>query len=906
MPDVVTPERWNQIDALFQQALELSPPDRTTFLAHACEGDTDLGREVESLLESHARAGGFIDQRSLFFASDTLAQDEVAFPAGHVVERYRILREIGRGGMGAVYLAERADAQFEKQVALKLIKRGMDTESVLRQFRNERQILAGFDHPNIARLLDGGTTVDGLPYFVMEYVEGIPVDRYAESHGLDVRARLKLFCEVCAAVSYAHRHAVIHRDLKPSNILITNEGVAKLLDFGIAKILQPVDGAEQFVTATGVRPMTPEYASPEQVRGEALSTASDVYSLGVVLYELLTGTSPYALQSRAPHEIERAITDKDPPKPSTAVAQSNGSSKLQAPSSKLLKGDLDNIVLMALRKEPERRYQSVEQFSGDIRRHLEARPILARQDTIAYRAAKFAQRNRAITAAAALLLLSLVGGLVATTWQARRAEAEKARAERRFNDVRELARSVLFDYHDAIKDLAGATRIRERLVRDALTYLDKLAREATGDPALQRELAAAYERVGDVRGQNYGANLGDRPGAMESYLKALRIRENLTAGAAGDVQGQRELAAIHRKIGNTLLETKEAARGRDHLRKSLALYTELSQEQQRTPEIRRDLADIYNDIGFALEDTGDMAGALEHQRKALTLREQFAVADPNDLKARRDLSVACVNTGRALFLSGDPPGAIDMNNKGLQLRETLVAADPTNADYRRLLAIAYQNDGDYRAFVGETRAALESFRKKLPLDEAALATDPANVQSRVDYTYSSERMGILLSELGEDIEALRHFRNNLTTRQSLLADDPENLTYQYGLCLAEAEVAHMEAKAGNLDLALEQCRKSTGRLEAAVDDPTSTYYRGLRARTYGYIGDAYAAVASAAATPADQAREHWRTARMMYERSLHIWQDLRTRGILAGDDATKPEELARQIARCNAALEERR
>ena len=905
----MTPDRWKQIDGLFQQALELSSPERTTFLAQSCGDDLELRGEVESLLESHARAGGFIDKRSLFFAHDALARDEVALPAGHLIERYRVLREIGRGGMGAVYLAERADAQYEKRVALKVIKRGMDTDSVLQHFRNERQILASFDHPNIARLLDGGTTADGLPYFVMEYVEGIPIDQYAEKRGLDIPGRLKLFCEVCAAVSYAHRHAVIHRDLKPSNILVTGEGVAKLLDFGIAKILQPVDGAEQFVTATGVRPMTPEYASPEHVRGEAVTTTSDVYSLGIILYELLTGASPYALQSRSPQEIQRAITDKEPPKPSTVANAGDRKSQIgpsRTGDRKSLRGDLDNIVLMALRKEPERRYQSVEQFSEDIRRHLEARPILARQDTISYRAAKFVQRNRAITAAAALLFLSLLGGLVATTWQARRAEAERARAERRFNDVRELARSVLFDYHDAIKDLPGATRIRERLVQDALTYLDRLAREAAGDPALQRELAAAYERVGDVRGQNYGANLGDRPGAMESYLKALRIRENLTVRAAGDVQGQRELAAIHRKIGNTLLETKEAARGRAHLRKSLALYSELSQEQQQTPEIRRDLADIYNDIGFALEDTGDMAGALEHQRKALALREQFAVANPNDLKARRDLSVACVNTGRALFLSGDPPGAIEINSKGLQLRETLVAADPTNADYRRLLAIAYQNDGDYRAFIGETRAALESFRKKLPLDEAALATDPANVQGRVDYTYSSERMGVLLSELGEDAEALRHFRNNLTTRQSLLADDPENLTHQYGLCLAEAEVAHMEAKAGNLEPALEQCRKSTDRLEAAVDDPTSTYYRGLRARSYGYIGDAYAAVASAAATPADQAQKHWRTARMMYERSLHIWQDLRTRGILAGDDATKPEELTRQIARCKAALEERR
>src|SRR5204863_9694351 len=286
---------------------------------------------------------------------------------GRRVGSYRVVREVGRGGMGAVYLAERADSAFHKRVAVKVVKRGMDTDFILRRFRHERQILASFDHPNIARLLDGGTTEEGLPYFVMEYVEGLPIDASCDTQALSIIERLKLFRHVCAAVTYAHRHTVIHRDIKPSNILVTSDGTPKLLDFGIAKILQPGGGPEALMTMTGVRPMTPEYASPEQVRGEPVTTASDVYSLGIVLYELLVGRSPYRFTSRSPLDVAREITDTEPPRPSTAVA---GGKDLKfdptgVRNSKALKGDLDTIVLMALRKEPERRYRSVEQFSED-------------------------------------------------------------------------------------------------------------------------------------------------------------------------------------------------------------------------------------------------------------------------------------------------------------------------------------------------------------------------------------------------------------------------------------------------------------------------------------------------------------------------------------------------------------
>ena len=903
----MTPERWKQVEAVFEQALAVPAAERAAFFAQTCKGDEELRREVESLLESHGEAGDFIDRRSLFFSSEELEETAAPLQSGQAIGPYRVLREIGRGGMGAVYLAERADEQYQKQVAIKLIKRGMDTESVLRHFRNERQILASFDHPNIARLFDGGTTEDGLPYFVMEYVEGIPIDRYCAAHELSIAERLKLFREVCAAVSYAHRHAVIHRDIKPSNILVTSEGTPKLLDFGIAKILQPGDGPEALMTATGARAMTPEYASPEQIGGEPVTTASDVYSLGVVLYELVTGRLPYRFASQSPVDVSRTITEQAPERPSTAASSANRQSKIE--SRKFLRGDLDNIVLMALRKEPSRRYQSVEQFSDDIRRHLESLPVRARKDTLGYRAGKFVRRNPTLTTAAALLLLSLLGGIIATSWQAHRArvqevaaKAEKARAERRFNDVRKLANTVLFDYYDAIKDLAGATPVRERLVRDALAYLDSLAGEAAGDPALQRELAAAYERVGDVRGEQYGASLGDTAGAIDSYLKALRIREALAVSAPRDIPSRRDLAASYRKLGNAFLGTREAARGWEQLNKALALYSELAAEQPGNPDARRELAQIHTNVGFALEEKGDLTGTLEHHRKARAINEEALAANPSDRRSRRAVSVSYENIGRALYLSGDPAGALENNRRALALREALRAEDPTNAEYRRILGISYQNDGDYRAFLRDVDGALDSFRKKLALDEESLASDPGNAQCWGDLGYSCQRIGDLLAAKGDYSEALSYHRKAVEMRQKLLARAPQNLDTRYWLIIDNASVAKMQAKLGQRTAALAECDKAITLLKETPDDRTHAVRSSFRAQAYTHLAEAYAALAASTQISGEEAREHWRAVREMFRQSLDIWQDQRERGILSGEDAAKPQETAAEIAKCDAAL----
>ena len=416
----MTAERWARIKELFERVRELRSERRSAFLEEACGDDYELRSEVESLLGCFEQAGDFM-QKAARAGGDPPADPML----GRRIGPYVLVSRIGQGGMGAVYMAARADEEFRKRVAIKLVRAGLDDKDILRRFRTERQTLAILEHPNIVRLLDGGSTEEGLPYLVMDYVEGQPIDIYCENRKLTINERLELFRTVCAAVQYAHRNQVVHRDLKPSNILVTAEGVPKLLDFGIAKLLnrESIDGTIR--TQPGFRPMTTKYASPEQIRGEPLTTATDVYSLGVVLFELLTGRYPYGLHRGTAAEIEQAICEHEPEKPSIAVMHreiqvdpdattENVLSKesLQENPEKLrkrLRGDLDLIILMALRKEPQRRYESVEQLSEDIRRNLARLPVIARADSLAYRARKFAVRHKAGAVAAAVLAAAVLG-----------------------------------------------------------------------------------------------------------------------------------------------------------------------------------------------------------------------------------------------------------------------------------------------------------------------------------------------------------------------------------------------------------------------------------------------------------------------------------------------------------------
>ncbi len=532
----MTPERWQQVKALFDQAVACDPARRDDFLREACAGDTELHAELISLLR-YGSVGDFLETTPM--RRQVLGDHMI----GRAFGVYRIVRQIGRGGMGWVYLATRDDDQFRRRVAVKVIKPDLADEHTLLRFQNERQALAVLDHPNIIKLLDGGQSEDGLPYLVMDYVEGLPLDEYCDSHKLNLRERIELFRTVCAAVHYAHQNLVVHRDLKPGNILVTPQGVAKLLDFGIAKLLRPEYSAQSMgLTRTRMQPMTPKYASPEQVLGQPVTTASDIYALGVLLYELLTGQHPFEREGRTELELENAIAAQDPEKPSVAATRELGDAAVKhfraAPPnqlSRLLSGDLDAIVLKAMRKEPQRRYSSADHLAEDLRRHLDGLPVLARKGTAQYRLSKFVKRHKVGVAAGAVVAASLMG----TTYFAVRAEQS---AERRFQEVWTSDQFLINDLDQVLTSGKGVTAARQKMLAHVLESLDRLAQESNHDPALQADLISAYLKMGDVQGNLWVANLGEWKAAEESYRKAVTMAESLWKKHPSDAATQLQVA----------------------------------------------------------------------------------------------------------------------------------------------------------------------------------------------------------------------------------------------------------------------------------------------------------------------------------------------------------------------------
>lgn len=787
------PERWRQIEDLFQSALECEAGRRAALLDTACAGDLSLRQEVESLIASYEK-GGFTETPAFEEGLTLLAESESRSLAGRSIGPYKVVRKIGHGGMGAVYLASRADQAFQKEVAIKLIKRGEDTEDVIRRFRSERQILASLDHPNITRLLDGGTTEDGLPYFVMEYIQGEPIDKYCDAHKLDTTERLMLFQGVCAAVHYAHQNLVIHRDIKPGNILVTAEGVPRLLDFGIAKLLAAWSAIADRTITVG-RPMTPDSASPEQVRGEAITTASDVYSLGVLLYRLLTGHRPYRLAGRLPDEMERAICEEDPEKPSAVIdrVEESGAEGAITPQSvsgtregtpeklrRRLRGDLDNIVLKALRKEPQRRYASAEQLSEDLRRHLEGLPVRAHADTWNYRAGKFVRRHRAGVAAAALIVLSLVSGVVATAWQARVARRERARAESQFNDVRKLTTSFLFEFHSAIQNLSGATPARQLLVQRALDYLSKLAEEAQGDRRLQRELAEAYLKVGDVQGNPYVPNLGDAEGAVKSYGNALQISKALTQSDSKDAEALRYLARSYKSLGEVLPLLGSPGEAMSNFRQAAGILEPLTAAEPNNAGLRQELANCYQELGdveghSGLQNLGDPVGALESYRKALGLYETLVSRDAGNRSVRRGAALLQLRIGDLQASRDDLKGETQAYYSAMDILEGLSAADPTNAEDRRRLAHAYRKVGGLQEDLGNFRDALKYYLKASSINEGLMNADPTNAQAGMSYAISLRWSGDLLNKLGDQSGALAKYRSVLQILERLSAAQQENV-----------------------------------------------------------------------------------------------------------------------------------
>ncbi len=857
---------WVKVRDLLDSSLELPQQQRAKYLDEHCP-DPQVRRSVEALIDSYEECATFLEKPAI---PGFLEHDESW--TGRLLGPYRLLDEIGAGGMGKVYRAVRADNEYTQNVAIKIISGVFVSRQLVNRFRAERQILASLNHPNVARLLDGGTTKEGLPYLVMEFVEGTPIDEYCDAHRLPLRKRLELFVQLCCAVQYAHQNLIVHRDLKPGNILVTSDGTAKLLDFGIAKILQPVEqGIGRERTGTLQPMMTPGYASPEQVENKPVTTASDVYSLGVVLYLLLTGHRRYLKSLGGAHDGTQAIAAEAPIRPSIAIGRVDNIGAADKDTAiativenrqaqsidrlrKELTGDLDAIVLKSLEQDSARRYRFAEQFADDIRRYLEGQPVQACLPTLRYRAAKFVRRNIVVVTAATLVAVAAIIAVGLVIRAERIANQQRVRAEARFNDVRKLANSLLFDVHDSVQNLPGSTPARELIVKKALEYLDSLASEVSNDATLQRELGTAYEKVGDVQGQFYTENLGLPQAALESYKKALAIRKALARIDPRDVENQRQLAAIDGKLGN---------------------------------------------IEWI---TGDPKAAAESSRRGLEVSQAVAAASPSDRSDRKLLATSYLDYAwKQGAGEGDYPGSIASCHQAITILEGLLRQDASDKDARASLTTAYSRLGTFLESAGQFSDALSVFQKAFAIREKLLASDPTNTKNRRYLASSHINIGNVLAEMNDPRGALLHQQTALSMIESLSAEDPKNVQLRQDRAGVLGNIGSQLTIIGNEDAAEHSLQRAIGLLLSLPAANSSMVVRFTIAKDQYRLGKALAS--RAAKTPTSTlSRERWREAKTWFEKSLPAFVDLRDRKIATGPEAAMPDEVAKEISNCDKAL----
>ncbi len=852
---------WESLKERFHALLDTATAERPAVLDGVRAENPELAEELAALLECHQATGTLLSRGALADVAAGVAGEApgAGLTAGDRIGPYRVSKEIGRGGMGAVYLAARI-SDFEQQVAIKRVQAGRWEAALERRFLDERQILARLDHPNIARLLDGGRLDDGSPYLVMEYIEGQPIDQYCERRRLSVRQRLELLRAVCGAVQYAHQNLVIHRDLKPSNILVTPEGVPKLLDFGIAELLgkEPAAGAVRKATLPG--PMTPRYASPEQLRGEPVSTASDVYALGLIAYRLLAGRLP------------EPVVDPDggdgpgwpanqalPAKPSTVARQlerqgTGGSGRWRRDRGRRrLAGDLDAVVLKALHADPRRRYPSAERLAEELRRHLAGLPVEARGAGFRYLAWKWLERRRGWLAAASLLACSLLAGGVATYHQARVADHQRARAERRFGEVRHLANAFLFDFHDAVAELPGSTEARRLVVTTALEYLERLAGDSDDDPRLLGELATAYARIGDVQGRRRNASLGDTAGALASYQRALDLLRQPALARPADRGHRRQLAAVHLRIGSLLVVQGDRSGARAHFRLALDVSRGLAARWPRDPEILFELSQAHDHMGEIQAVEGELRRALASHRRALALRRQLLAERPSDVRLRSELATSHAYVGDVLAWMDDPAVALASYRRALAIDQRLADEDPGNAEHRHRLVSCHDRIGEMHSWMQDPGAALDSYRRALALAEELAAADPLDARARRSLSLIYNRAGNALAARGEHRAALASYLRALELRQQLAASDPSNVRVRRELAVSRFK-----------------------------------------------LGESYSQLAVAAG--AAHKRRLLRQARDGYRRSFEILRDLVAADLLPPGDRDAPAEMASHVARCDTEL----
>lgn len=890
----MNPQRWSEIKRIFSEAVDLSSEERKIFLDENCK-DAEIYAEVQKLIHSDAESKTITN--SIF--------TPLEFPQPKQIGNYKIIEEIGNGGMGTVFLAVRED--LRKKVALKIVKYEFSSKELKRRFENERKILAALEHQNIARLLDGGTTESGLPYFVMEYVDGKDLLTYCNSKQLSIDERLAIFRKICAAVSYAHGKLVVHRDLKPSNILISADGEPKLLDFGISKLLDE-NSLEQTGTATAFGMLTPNYASPEQFRGETVGTSTDIYSLGVVLYELLTGNMPYKIKDKRIDEIARAVCEIEPILPSRSLnseekqnsksdsnfsnldKETNSSKKIETAQSianlqRRLKGDLDKIILKALRKQTDRRYTSVEKLSDDIRRHLAGLPISARPDTFSYRAEKFVKRNLVSVISATLVLMSLLITTVGISSQYVRAEHQRELAEKRFGEVRQMANNVVFKYYDEADKLTGSTKMREMMVSDALSYLDGLAQDSASDESLQKEIGLAYVRIGKVQGRAYFANLGDTSSAVESYKKGISLLEPLIL-KSDDTKFRWDFINALGDLSATLRRQGKLAESDIYQKRATDLNEQFLAENPEDPTLLVRSAYSYYFIGDTLPlGLGENENIAAFRKSAATA-EKVLLRDPNHARANNIYAADIQRIGYNLLILSR--NALELNDlsrsaklreeaalyyyQAIELGAKMVKLFPNDQLYDGILEAAKANESEYLVEIKQYEKALQISSEALQTYKNRLKNDPENLENKLNVSYIYANLNTIYLRLNEKQKAQSNYLKMIKLFDELIAHDGDNLDYRQKRLQAAYIYADELLKSGNIEEARKIYTTEFALAEEKLKEKDASFAISMRGWMLEKTGDCDSAILKNNFSSAKK-NDLAKTARSNYEQALNIWQE---------------------------------
>ncbi|MBI1851270.1 MAG: serine/threonine protein kinase [Planctomycetes bacterium] len=889
-------DRVERVKSILARAVSLPPSERSAFVAEACAGDGTLRAEVESLL-AHASSGDarWLDRTSAI----GLAEASVEAPLR--VGSFRVLRRIGEGGMGAVFEAEQ---EFPRRiVALKLIRPEVLGSSLLKRFEREAELLGQLQHPGIAKIYAAGVeevvSASGIvtrqPFIAMELVRGERLDRYASTHALDARQRLDLVARACDAVQHAHAKGIVHRDVKPGNILVDESGQPKVLDFGLARAIDSDREMASLRTQVGEIMGTLAYMSPEQASGNAraVDTRSDIYALGVILYELLAGRPPHEIVSRSLPDAIRVIREEDP----TPLGSID----------RRLRGDIETILAKCLEKDPSRRYQTASELAADIRRYLHDEPIVARPPSAIYRLRKFTRRHRALVVGTGATFLTLVAGLIGTVSFAVRASEQRHRAEERLEDVRRIANTMLFDVSDAVFALPGATTAREILSKTALEYLDRLASDGSSSPDLLHELATAYQRLGYLLGEPGSSNVGDPHGALAAYGKGLAILEKLAGAEPVNLDRGLELAQAHAHIGSVQLSLGRLDDSLASYRRAAEILGRLDAAHPEDANLAYEKAKNRADLGRLAWTQGRYDEAIADYRAFCDRLARRAAANPKDFESRQAQAIFTMKIGETQALLGRRDEAIRSLEEALAIAEALANDDRGSAPTRHLVASIHDSIGQPLVELGRWRDALVHYRHSARISQALAAADPRDLGARRSYALSQFAIGFALLRGEQFEEALASLLEYRRLIQELVDTNPDYVVTRRDLSIAHVEIGKVLLRLGRADEGIASLKDALSIQESlAVRSPSDALAQRDVWVTYSELAHAHDKVASDSATPIEVSRSHRTETEACLRQVIDRLTDLKKRGLLTSKDADLLPGYERSLAEIEVLLAEAR